>query len=689
MRTLYIKTFFYILIFITSWFGTVLWSQMGQGGQLKPQDIDAILNSMTEEDFNNILNELSKLSPQELEELEKIGRQVLLESGIDPDTGKPLEQKQPASENASQGSEKVLTQPEVKTAPRVQNPENVELVLNTIITQINTLRQKAQGNDQIARRLSQWAESLNDLVFYIKVINKKEHRERLAIKDFQELFTTLEQLSRNLAANQPQIVLPEAAPLEDDPYLILQLPTSATPEEITQRYTELKKRYSPKKIKDELKRKNASKKEIDREVKAAHLTFSLIQDAYDQLHDPKTKTIIDEKHAQSKNDQLSTTSHNALSQVLNAISNSIYQQKLLEGLQDFLKQFEPEQLAQKQALEAAQTQRKKEHEELAKAKPALNPNTGKYDIKYPQQQPRSSYDNYPSSYGGYGGYGSGSYPSYSDSSSGQKATPGAKISEGEGKKGGGGGGGKPTEGKKSEPDDKTKKMLEDLNKKEADKKKKDEEKKIKDLEEKIKKFEDKEKTATEEKAKAAGKKPGAATPGAAPSGAPAAGTAVRTPLSPLLDTVATDLSKVKKELSSPAMREIMAITKADPRRKLSEAQLNLLQALLTPLLGHLIEFSNKVQNASPETVTTLAEQWQALAVEYGNLITQLQDRMESEFIKYNRDIVIPDQLINLRQYTIDPLVQEFNTIAVKLQPRTTITPPSSPKPTDIDPEAIF
>lgn len=684
MRTLHIKTFFYILIFITSWLGIILPAQMGPGGQLKPQDIDAILNSMTEEDFNNILNELSKLSPQELEELEKIGRQVLLESGIDPDTGRPLEQKQPAPENTSQGSEKIPTQPEVKTAPRVQNPENVELVLNAIITHINALRQKAQGNDQIARRLSQWAESLNDLIFYIKVINKKEHRERLATKDFQELFTTLEQLSRNLAANQPQIVLPQAAPLEDDPYLILQLPANATPEEITQRYSELKKTYSPKKIKEDLKRKNASKKEIDREVRAAHLTFSLIQDAYDQLHDPKTKTIIDEKHTQSKNDQLSATSQNALSQVLNAISNSIYQQKLLEGLQDFLKQFEPEQLAQKQALEAAQAQRKKEHEELAKAKPALNPHTGKYDIKHPQQQPRSSYDNYPSSYGGYGGYGSGGYPSYSDSSS-QKATPGAKISEGEGKKGtggGGGGGGKPTESKKGEPDDKTKKMLEDLNKKEADKKKKDEEKKLKDLEEKLKKFEEKEKAA-------AGKKPGAVTPEASASGASAAGKAVRTPLSPLLDTVATDLSNVKKELNSPAMREIMAITKADPRRTLSEAQLSQLHALLIPLLGHLIEFRNKVQNASPETIAALAEQWQALAIEYRNLIHQLQDRIENEFIKYSREIVIPDQLINLRQYAIDPLVQEFNTIAAKLQPRTTITPSSSPKPTDINPEAIF
>ena len=234
-----VSQLFYILFFILFYCAPAR-CQMAPG-QFKPQDIDAILNSMTEEDFNNILNELSKLSPQELEELEKIGRQVLIESGIDPDTGKPLEPKTAPSEGPAKPAEQVAAPAEVKPVAKVQNPENVHAVLDSIVKNINQLRQKSQGNELIARRLAQWAESLNDLIFYIKVINKKEHHNRLATKDFEQLFKNLESLARQLAASQPNIVLPEVSVKEDDPYFILKLPYTATAQEITQRYKDLKK----------------------------------------------------------------------------------------------------------------------------------------------------------------------------------------------------------------------------------------------------------------------------------------------------------------------------------------------------------------------------------------------------------------------------------------------------------------
>ena len=52
-----VSQLFYILFFILFYCAPAR-CQMAPG-QFKPQDIDAILNSMTEEDFNNILNELS------------------------------------------------------------------------------------------------------------------------------------------------------------------------------------------------------------------------------------------------------------------------------------------------------------------------------------------------------------------------------------------------------------------------------------------------------------------------------------------------------------------------------------------------------------------------------------------------------------------------------------------------------
>ncbi len=467
---------FYLISSLSLSLGPLMGMQ-GNPGQFKPQDIDAILNSMTEEDFNNILNELAQLSPQELEELEKIGRQVLIDSGIDPDTGKPLEHNPPAP--PAPASEAISPEPfkpaDIQPRIKTHSVDNVHNILETIIKNINNLRQKSQGNDQIARRLSQWADTLNDLIFYVKVINKKEHHERLATKDFDTLFKDLEVVSRQLAIHQPHISLPQSS-AEDDPYRLMGIPYTASSQEINDAYANLKNKYDAKKIRSNLRKQKASQKEIDREVRAAKLTFSLIQDAYDQLHDKKTKALIDEKRLTQTADQLSSISQNALTNVLEAISNAIYQQKLLDQLQDFLKKYEPEQLAQKQALEAAQVQRKKEQEELAKAKPALT--TGKYDKTYPQHAHRPS--SYNEGYYRGGGY----YPSYNSSSPGGNYRPSQHPqTTGQPKKESNsasrGQSSKPAT--RNEPDEKTKELMDKAAKKAETDKKKAAEKREKEL----------------------------------------------------------------------------------------------------------------------------------------------------------------------------------------------------------------
>lgn len=609
----------------------------GAPGQFKPQDIDAILNSMTEDDFNNILTELSKLSPQELEELEKIGRQVLIDSGIDPDTGKPLAANQPSIETPSKSIEQAppIKPIEQKQPVRTQNPENVQIILETIIKEITMLRQKSQGNEQIARRLTQWAEPINDLIFYIKVINKKVHYERLSTQDYDGLFKDLEALSRQLATYQQHILLSEKNIDHDDPYKILGLPYDATEQNITAQFTKLKKKYNPKKIVKKLKAENASQKEIDREKRAAELTLSLVQDAYDQLNDPKTKKLVDEKRLTQPTDQLSSSAQSNLTKVLETLSNSVYQAKLLDQLQDFLKKYEPEQLAQKQAFEQAQTQRKKEQGDLEKTQPKLT--YTKFDrTDYPQQlSPSNKYDNF--------GLGAG-FPSFGTTAPTERPNvPLAPIKKDDSEKGGSAG--KSSGGAASAPsgsgkasskteDDATKNLVKEIEKQNEDKKKKEAAKKQQAMQEKLALYEAQEK-AQKELEKRQGKSADKNDPEMQTS------TKKRPKIEisqrELVDDVRSNLARLKKEMRKDSSRKLFKQmqfkgTANEPLDKSVIQELN--EKLLLPQLEESLDalYDNLPQDTQAQK--TIRREWELIAQEYGDALSCLEMHLDQEEKKY-------------------------------------------------------
>ncbi|MBY0110154.1 MAG: DnaJ domain-containing protein [Candidatus Babeliaceae bacterium] len=637
-------------------------------GQFKPQDIDAVLNSMSEEDFNNILTELSKLSPQELEELEKIGRQVLLDSGIDPDTGKPIEEKAPVSESTAQPLEAPapINQIEQKQITRTQNPENVAYVIDTIIKQITMLRQKAQGNEQIARRITQWAEPLNDLIFFLKVINKKVHHERLAKNDFDALFKDLESLSRQLLTYQPRIILTEKNVDNDDPYKILGLSYNATSQEITTQYTKLKKKHNPKIVVKKLKKEGASKKEMDREKRAAELTLSLIQDAYDQLNDPKTKKLLDDKRLTQPTDQLSSAAQSNLTKVLEVISTAVYQNKLLEKLQDFLKKYEPEQLAQKKAFEEAQIQRKKEQVEQAKIQPKLT--YTKYDrTDYPEQLPsQNKYDTYKS----------GGFPSMPSATTqtAPTAVPLAPIKKEEdgksvqaGKSAGTQASSSKAKTEEEKRDEAIKKRVEEIKKQNEDKKKKETEKKQKDMQDELTKL----RAEKEARQKSA-------------SNAPLKKTPVKKPLTKIsdsesIDNVRTNLLQLKKVMRKDASRKLFNQMqfKGGMNPKISYDAIKDLKEQLS--LEKLIQsldalYDNLPQDTKKQQI--IRREWETLVQEYSDMLSCLRKHVKEEEKKYNyaqSNEKIPEQLKELT-ISINDALFAFNNLSQTIVGRPTLSP---------------
>ncbi len=654
-------TIFFIMFHVLSVFAMA-------PGQFKPQDIDAILNSMTEDDFNNILNELSKLSPQELEELEKIGRQVLIESGIDPDTGRPLEQQPPIADKSSALPEAPTVDkvPEAAPALKVHNPANVQLIIDSIIENIHNLRQKAQGNEQIARRLSQWAEPLNDLLFYLKIINKKEHLDRLSTQDFDTLFDLLEKLHTQLALHQPHIILPKAKVPEDNPYRILGIHFTASTQEITKRYLDLKKKYDIKEIRKNLKKVGASQKEIDREIHAAKLTLSLIQDAYDQLNDPKTKNLIDKKWSENKDNALAPSSQSSLTSVIEAISTSVYQHTILDQLQNFLKKYEPEELTKKNAAQAAQEQRKKDLAEFAKVRPTIT--TTEYDKKYPQQLPRSEQRASYASPGGYPDFMMGmgapttrapqkydpfGSPQKDVSPSGSKGASSSTASDS-----------KKREDKISEED-----------KKKDDKKKKGDEKKQKELEEKLKKYEEKEKLEKLKKYEEQDKKqadsekqkkklPAKAQPlkeeaSAQEKYVEKKHQATEQELTPQLDAIENTLETIAQRNN-----EINAILE---KANFDDSVITELNKLALPtLLDTMLTFGNNLP-INQEIREIINKKWTELWQSHRDIINRLVVRIEEEHQKYSTKGLEPQGLVDMHKIT-EAIKRIYTSIADKLAP---------------------
>lgn len=653
------NNFYKFLTSIIFVFFMQLGAQMGPP-QMNAQDIDSLLSNMSEKEFNDILEQLSKMSPEELEELEKIGRQVLIDSGIDPDTGKPLEQIAPET-SAAKPAEQAAKPTEVKQSAKVQNVENVQAVLDTIKRNIDSLRQKSHESNAIARRLSQWNDALTDLIFYIKVINKKEHRERLATKDFITLFSSLETLARQLQSTQPHIIVTKKGVPSDDPYLVMHLNYDATSEEITAQHKKLENQYSPKRIKKNLKAQNASQKEINREVRAAELTRSLINDAYHQLHDPKTKKLVDEKRTLQKSEEITSSSQQYLTQALEAISNAIYQQKALDLLQDFLKKYEPEQLAHKQALDAAQAERIKYQKEAEKVKPLTNTSQS-YDKKYPstlpakQPQYNYGYDNYRAPYGG-----NQEYTNYSSGYGTNKPSVPESGKAGSGQGGAGGAGGGKGEASKKSPEevkkeDDLKKKLDEKTKADKDKKEKADkdaaDKKLSDLEKELAALKGPKKP---EAPKAPAKKPAQVVP------------------SPekLFDAV-TDvrgaLTSLKKALRAPDVHKLLAATRVQ-KPLLEETDIATLKALpLDRMLTQLTHFEKQLAQAPAQSINSLKNAWRSVTEDFNTLLAQFKTNIDTEVQKYSRTrdaTPLPFDLIELRD-KLQESIEKYNTISAKI-----------------------
>lgn len=423
------------------------------GGQLSPEELAAqeefnemlaALQEMPEEELQQfekaleteVKQELEKMSPQERKEFEDKMAEFWIAQGIDPNTIPPLEEMFSSPANAPQemqpttdastslpadaegyggrsstsGSQEIATPtitPSITAVP-VQSQEDVAEMLDALIARIDSLRKKATSDAPEFKRLSSWKEAMDELAYFLKVINKPEHHERLATKDFTRLFKLLQNLRDKLTLYEPQLLIEEVDEHTDDPYEILRVASTASADTIKQAYEQYVAAKNPETLREKLTKDGFSEDDIEGQIKSAKLSLNTITDAYETLSDPKLRAQTDRslKAARLYRESSETEAKKALDHILQQLSTAVYQQKVLTELEQFLQKYAPTELAAHKKMQEAEAKRKKEQADATKIQPAIG--YAHYDQYYPQAQPSYQQDQ------GRGYDGGGYYPDYHD-----------------------------------------------------------------------------------------------------------------------------------------------------------------------------------------------------------------------------------------------------------------------------------
>jgi hypothetical protein len=466
-----IYIFLPFLLFVNPLFASqpVALPMPGPGAGAKPGAVSPIPGmpdfSMSEQEFNEMIEFLSKLDEKELAELEQLGRQVLTDMGINPDTLEPIPGSQPAPTPGIPAPQPpVPAQPQPKPEPSLPpTPEisgedraRMTQILNELVQVLNEIRLKA-SSVYLYDDILPIDPKIDSLVYYSKVITQKAHVARLFDKQFEPLRKNLEALLKALKAINTQLSA-DTSIIEsiDDPYFILNVADTATTEEVTAAYETLKAMNDPEKIRESAQADGLSESDIKKLIKQSKINFSTIQDAYDKLNDPELRDEVDHERADII-DHLQQT-RQALSglvkQFVRKFEEFAQEKQLMVQIEEFMKKYEPYEASQRKSMQKAEEERIKEIKALSAARPVMSPGFV-FEPRVKYGTPKPSFD------GGFPSYTPPSFPSTPSEKPGIPSKPEEDKTKRDGKK----------------PGDKGKKDDKDKKDKDKDKKDKDKDKK--------------------------------------------------------------------------------------------------------------------------------------------------------------------------------------------------------------------
>lgn len=421
----------------------------------------------TEEELKQIqqlVEEIEKNDPELYKQLQEEGRKILREQGIDPDTLEPIshdvpelqpDRTQERSEEAPSSSDK----PEIQEKPQqqvaqVRGQSELKEILAGLSHALKGVRLKAQVNHSLARVLERFKKELDDLLYFLPVLQQQHILKHLGTEEFTELYRLLKSFSKNAIMLEIKLTVEDVYNQEQEsPYQVLGLRPGSSIELIKNTFNKRMDELDPKKLKANKSYEQMTKAQQELVLNTNELQRISLQEAFEALSNAKTKKRLDAEHELSLEQGFnSSISKELLRELSQLLTEYFYQDNILATIKNVLNKYEPEAVQKRESMELALKSEEERKSTAKKRTQGVSPRTvSKGGVYY--QQPSSHYGGgYSSPYSSYD-YQSPSYNSSSGMQPGatsDKSSGGGQSKASPGQKGAG-------EKKKDKEDDKNKK----------------------------------------------------------------------------------------------------------------------------------------------------------------------------------------------------------------------------------------
>ena len=187
-----------------------------QGGT---QGIDPfeLLNNMDPKELDKLMEDLAKMSPEEIKYYEDLGKQMFKESGYDLDEiAKTFPAQTPVAQPINNNKPEVNNKPvkQEKPKPAVDEPSRKEKdsllrMIKALSESLASIRQKAASDETLHPHLAPLQQELDLLTAYVNRLDYERHLKHFADKEFAALKTKLRKMSSMLEEFDNNLFVPE------------------------------------------------------------------------------------------------------------------------------------------------------------------------------------------------------------------------------------------------------------------------------------------------------------------------------------------------------------------------------------------------------------------------------------------------------------------------------------------------
>lgn len=180
---------------------------------LPPIDPIELLNSMDPKELDKLMEELSRMSPEEIAYYENLGKQMFKDSGYDVDA---IAQGVPPAQalikpNNNNNQPKINKPNEPKTIDNSSKKEKDSLMrmIKTLMDSLASIRQKAGADETLHPHITKLSQELDLLHAYLNRMDYEKHLKHFEEKEFSALKTKLRKLSLNLEELDSNLFVPK------------------------------------------------------------------------------------------------------------------------------------------------------------------------------------------------------------------------------------------------------------------------------------------------------------------------------------------------------------------------------------------------------------------------------------------------------------------------------------------------